>query len=106
MCLTLTNATAVIDRQPSPRPAVRGYTRTWHPAAELSPGDLWRPDPDRDPHTVTEVHHLRNQNDHSPERVTVVDQYAHAYTYRSDELVPTAVPDTLTVHLTRQETTR
>ena len=55
MCLTLTNAAAIIDHQPSLRPAGRGYTRTLHPAAELTPGDLWRPDPDQDPHTVTEV---------------------------------------------------
>ena len=60
MCLTLTNANAIIDHHPSLRPAVRGYTRTWHHVSQLTPGDLWRPDPDRDPHTVTEVHHHRN----------------------------------------------
>ena len=105
MCLTLTNATAVIDHHPSLRPAVRGYTRTWHHVSQLTPGDLWRPDPDRDPHTVTEVHHHRDRNN-ARDRVTVVDQYAHAYTYRVDELVPTAVPDPLTVRLTGKEPTR
>ena len=105
MCLTLTNATAVIDHQPSPRPAVRGDTRTWHPAAELSPGDLWRPDPDRDPHTVTEVHHTRDRK--GPHHwITLVDQYAQPYSYRSHELLPTAIPDPLIVSLPGTKATR
>ena len=61
MCLTLANASAIIDHHPSLRPAGRGYTRTFHHASQLSPGDLWRPDPDQDPHTVTEVHRTRDR---------------------------------------------
>ena len=40
MCLTLANATAIIDHHPSQRSGGRGFTRTWHHAAQLSPGDL------------------------------------------------------------------
>src|ERR1700710_2572267 len=105
MCLTLTNAAAIIDHQPSPRPAARGYTRTLHPAAELTPGDLWRPDPDQDPHTVTEVHHTPNRATHL-DRITLIDQYAQAFTYAAGDLVPTAIPDPLIVHLTGKEPTR
>jgi hypothetical protein len=105
MCLTLTNAAAIIDHQPNRRPASRGYTRTWHSAAELSPGDLWRPDPDQAPHTVTEVHRTRDRK--SRHRwVTLVDQYAQPYSYRSDDLVPTAIPDPMIIHLNRKEPTR
>ncbi len=103
MCLTLTNATTIIDHRPSPRPTGRGYTRTLHPAAELTPGDLWRPDPGRDPHTVTEVHHNRKGRQHW---ITLVDQYAQPFSYRSDELVPTAIPDPLIVSLTGKKPTR
>ena len=105
MCLTLTNATAIIDHHPAQRSSGRGYTRSLHPAAELSPGDLWRPDPDRDPHTVTEVHHTRDRATHL-HRITLVDQYAQPYSYRSDELVPTAIPDPLIVPLTGKESSR
>ena len=105
MCLTLTNATTIIDHHPSHRAAARGYTRTLHPAAELTPGDLWRPDPDRDPHTVTEVHHTRDRK--GPHHwITLVDQYAQPYSYRSDELVPTAIPDPLTISLTGKKASR
>ena len=92
MCLTLADATAIIDHYPSLRPAGRAYTRTWHHAAQLSPGDLFRPEPDRDPHTVTEVHRTRDRSN-GPDWITLIDQYAHPYTYRSNEPVPTAIPD-------------
>ena len=78
-----TNAAAIMDYQPSQCPALRGYTRTLHPVSELTPGDLWRPDPDRDPHTVTEVHHTRDRATHL-DRITVVDQYAQPFSYQSD----------------------
>ena len=100
MCLTLANATAIIDHHPSLRPAGRGYTRTAHLACQFSPGDLWRLDPDRDPHTVTEVHRTRDRTTLT-DRVTLVDQYAQAYSYRSNELVPTAIPDPPTVYQRR-----
>ena len=105
MCLTLTNATTILDHHPSHRVAARGYTRTLHHAAELTPGDLWRPDPNQDPHTVTEVHHTRDRK--GPHHwITLVDQYAQPYSYRSDELVPTAIPDPLTVSLTGKQAAR
>jgi hypothetical protein len=56
MCLTLATATTIIDHHPG-----RGYTRTWHHACRLSPGDLWRPDPNGRPRTVTEVHRTRDR---------------------------------------------
>jgi len=105
MCLTLANASAIIDHHTSLRPAGRGYTRTFHHASQLSPGDLWRPESDQDPHTVTEVHHTRDRATRHV-HITVVDQYAQPFHYRSDELVPTAVPDPLIVSLTGKEATR
>lgn len=95
MTLTLRNASAVIDHHHTARPATQRYTRTWHHASQLTPGDLWRPDPDRAPHTVTEVHRTRGTWN-TPDQVTLVDQYAHAYSYRPAELVATAIPDPLT----------
>jgi hypothetical protein len=92
MCLTLATATMIAEHRPGLPPAGRGYTRTWHLACRLSPGDLLRPDPDGRPHTVTEVHRTRGRND-LPDRITLVDQYAQAFSYRSDELVPTAILD-------------
>ena len=87
------------DHRLPPEPAARhrGYTRTWHHAYQLSPGDLWRPDPDRAPHTVTEVRRTRDRKTRL-DRITLVDQYAQAFSYRSNELVPTAVHDPLIVH--------
>jgi hypothetical protein len=96
MTLTLHNATAIIDHHHTGRPATQRYTRTWHHASQLNPGDLWRPDPDQAPHTVTEVHRTRVWN--GPDQITLVDQYAHPYSYRSNEPVPTAIPDPLTTH--------
>ena len=75
MTLTLRNATAIIDHHPTGRPATQRYTRTWHHASQLNPGDLWRPDPDQPPHTVTEVHRTRVWN--GPDQITLIDQYAH-----------------------------
>ena len=51
---------------------------------------------------MTEVHHTRDRK--GPHHwITLVDQYAQPYSYRSDELVPTAIPDPLTVSLTGKE---
>lgn len=87
MCLTRANAAAVLDHQDNAPPA-RGYTRTQHHAGYLSPGDLWRPDPDGQPHVVTATsrHHGR---------ITLVDQYGRTYPYPADGLIPTALPDPL-----------
>jgi hypothetical protein len=54
---------------------------------------------------VTEVHHTRDRATRHV-HITVVDQYAQPFHYRSDELVPTAVPDPLIVPLTGKEPTR
>ena len=50
---TVAIATTVLDHREVPPP--RGYTRTRHHAVHLLPGDLWRPGPDGQPHTVTDV---------------------------------------------------
>jgi hypothetical protein len=105
MCLTLANATAINDHHPSPRLGGRGHTRTFHLASQLSPGDMWLPDPNLDPHTVTEVHRTPDRNN-LPDRVTLVDQYARAFSYRTDEVVPTAVPDPLVIHRAGKERIR
>jgi hypothetical protein len=97
MCLTLANASAIIDHHPSLRPTGRGYTRTFHHASQLAPGDLWRPDPDQDPHTVTEVHRTRDRR-YGPDWITLVDQYAQPFRYRSNELVATAIADPSNVY--------
>jgi len=54
---------------------------------------------------VTEVHHTRDRAIHLG-HITLVDQYAHARAYRSDEVIPTAIPDPLIVPLTGKEPTR
>ena len=105
MCLTLANATAIIDHHPSLRPGGRSYTRTVHHASQLSPGDLFRPDPDQDPHTVTEVHRTHDRK-YGPDWITLVDQYARPFRYRSNELVPTAIPDALVITLAPKESAR
>jgi hypothetical protein len=43
---------------------------------------------------VTEVHRTRDPHD----RVTLGDQYARLFSDRSDELVPTAIPDPSNVY--------
>ena len=85
MCLTVANAAAVLDHQ-DVRPPARGYTCTRHHAGHLMPGDLWRPGPDGQPHTVTGI--VRHNG-----RVTLIDQYGSGYRYPADGLIPTAVPD-------------
>jgi hypothetical protein len=105
MCLTLANASAIIDHHPSLRPAGRAYTRTFHHASQLSPGDLFRPDPDQDPHTITEVHRTHDPK-YGPDWITLVDQYARPFRYRSNELVPTAIPDALVITLAPKEPAR
>ena len=85
MCLTVANAAAVLDHREVPPPA-RGHTRTRHHAGHLMPGDLWRPGPGEQPHTVTDVD---RHNGH----VTLTDQYGTAYRYPADGLISTAVPD-------------
>ena len=87
MCLTRANATTLLEHRDKTPPA-RGYTRTQHHAGYLSPGDLWRPDPDGQPHVVTAVgrHH---------DRITLTDQYGLTYPYPAGGLIPTALPDPL-----------
>lgn len=63
------------------------------------------PDPDQDPHTVTEMHRTRDRK-YGPDRVTLVDQYAGPFRYRCNELIRTAIPDPLIVPLTGKESTR
>lgn len=87
MCLTLANAAAVIDHRCPPPPA-RSYTRTRHHAGHLTPGDVWRPDPDQQLRTVTAIHHHHGH-------IALTDQYGATYTYPADGLIPTAVPDPL-----------
>lgn len=85
MTLTLHNAVAVLGHRLG-RPPARGYTCTRHHVGRLSPGDLWRPDPERPPQTVTAVNR-------QPGRIVLRDQYGHIYLYPSDGVIPTAVPD-------------
>jgi hypothetical protein len=86
MCLTLRNATAVLDHHDGRFPAP-GYTRTQHHIGHLDPGDWWFPAPETSPHIATAVH--RRQN-----RIVVTDQYGSSYSHPCDAVVPTAVPDT------------
>jgi hypothetical protein len=51
------------------------------------------------------VHHTRDRATHL-HRITVVDQFAQPFSYRSDEIVPTAIPDPLIVSLTGKKATR
>ena len=85
MCLTLANATIVLEHR-NPAPPARGYTRTLHHAGHLSPGDLWRPVDGQYPRTAILVHRHRG-------RITVTDQYGEASSYPTDAIIPTAVPD-------------
>lgn len=86
MTLTLDNAAAVFDHDPS-APG-RGYTRTRHHVGHLTPGDQWRPDPDQPPRTVTAIRRRHG-------RITLTDQTGVNYIYPADTLIPTAVPDPL-----------
>jgi hypothetical protein len=85
MCLSLRNATTVLDHQDA-RPPVPGYTRTRHHIGHLDPGDWWFPRPDELPHTVTGVHHRYGT-------IVLTDQYGRTYTHPGDAVVDTAVPD-------------
>jgi hypothetical protein len=85
MTLTLANAATVHDHH-DPTESRRGYTCTGHHAGYLSPGDLWNPDQDRPPCTVTAVHWRY-------EGVTLIDQYGNTSRYPIDAIVPTAVAD-------------
>ena len=89
MCLTLRNATTVLDHQDAHPPAP-GYTRTRHHIGHLDPGDWWfplnGPGPAALPHTVTGVHHRYGT-------IVLTDQYGGTYTHPGDAVVDTAVPD-------------
>ncbi len=87
MCLTLDNAADVFDHQNEPAPG-RGYTRTRHHVGHLTPGDQWRPDPNRPPCTVTATRRRHG-------RITLTDQTGVSYPYPAAALIPTAVPDPL-----------
>ncbi len=54
---------------------------------------------------MTEVHRTRDRATLLV-HITVVDQYAQSFRYRSEELIPTAVPDPLIVPVTGKETNR
>jgi hypothetical protein len=85
MCLTVPNAARDLDHREVAPPA-RGYARTRRHAGFLMPGDLWRPGPGGQPHTVTGVVHHNGS-------VTPTHRYRAAYRYPTDGLIPTAVPD-------------
>jgi len=85
--LTLANAAEVLDHCAATTPN-GGFTRTSHHAGHLEPGDLWRPEQWGWPHTVTE---LRRHAD----RITLIDQVGHSYSYPINTVLPTAVADPL-----------
>ena len=85
MCLTLSNAVAVLDHQDGRSPAP-GYTRTRHHIGHLDPGDWWFPGPDLLPRTVTAVQRRAG-------RILLTDQYGSSYSHPGDAVVSTAVPD-------------
>jgi len=85
MCVTVSNAAAVLDHM-SAGARSRGYTRTLHRAGHVSPGDLFRPVDSDGPRTVVLV---RRHSD----RITLSDQYGVTFCYASDEIISTAVPD-------------
>ncbi len=87
MSLTLDNAAEVLDHCVA-NTANGGFTRTSHCAGHISPGDLWRPQQEDRPHTVTE---LKRRTD----RVILIDQIGETYSYPVDAVLPTAVPDPL-----------
>ena len=85
MCLTLHNATAVLDHYDGSSP-IPGYTETRHHIGHLGPGDWWFPAPEPLPHVVTGVHRRQGW-------IVVTDQYGSSYSHPCDAVVPTAVPD-------------
>lgn len=93
MCLTLANASRVLDHEASPT-CLTGFTHTLHAARYIEPGDVWIPTDDGAAgrvvlHTVTELH--RQGGD----LVLLVDQFGDRYSYRLAELIRTAVRDHL-----------
>ncbi|HYN72034.1 MAG TPA: hypothetical protein VES60_05985 [Nakamurella sp.] len=89
MCLTLANATAVLDHPPC-RPNTTGYTRTLHHIGHLSPGDLWWPVEEERPRTVSAVRRHRDGT-------TVADQQGVVFAYPSASVISTAVRDPLPI---------
>ena len=89
MCLTLANATAVLDHPPC-RPNAVDYTRTLHHIGYLSPGDLWWPVEEDRPRTVSAVRRRGGQ-------ITVADQQGVVFAYPSASVISTAVRDPLPV---------
>ena len=89
MCLTLANATTVLDHRTAP-PNDRGYTRTTHHIGHLSPGDLWWPVEEERPRTVTAVHRHHDE-------ITLADQQGAVFAYPSAAVIYTAVRDPLPV---------
>jgi hypothetical protein len=89
MCLTLANATAVLDHPPC-RPNATAYTRTLHHIGYLSPGDLWWPVEEGRPRTVSAVRR------HGAE-ITVADQQGVVFAYPSGSVISTAVRDPLPI---------
>ena len=85
MCLTLLNAAVVLDHQDG-RPPAPGYTRTTHHIGHVSPGDLFCPNPDGIPHTVTAVKRRAG-------RIVLIDQFEIGYHYPPGVVIGTAVPD-------------
>ena len=89
MCVTLANATAVLDHPPC-RPNATAYTRTKHHIGYLSPGDLWWPVEEERPRTVSAVHRRGAE-------ITVADQQGVVFAYSRASVVSTAVRDPLPI---------
>lgn len=87
MSLTLANAAEVLDHCVTTT-GTGGFTRTFHHAGYLEPGDLWRPERLGWPHTVTE---LRRHVD----QITLVDLLGDTYSYPTNAVLATAVADPL-----------
>lgn len=89
MCLTLANATAVLDHPPC-RPNAVAYTRTLHHIGYLSPGDLWWPVAEGRPRTVSAVGRRGAE-------ITVADQQGTVFAYPCAAVISTAVRDPLPI---------
>ena len=85
MSLTLSNAALVLDHHQG-RAFTPGYTRARHHIGHVSPGDLWRPDPDGPPRTVTAL--ARRSG-----RIVLIDQYGVVHRYQPGAVIDTAVLD-------------
>lgn len=86
--LTVANASVVLDHVPVAPPSL-GYTRTMHHSSLISPGDLWRPNPNEHPHIVKSIDHFQG-------RLTMTDQDDQLFHYPRDGLIATAVADPFT----------